>query len=52
MKSNFLLALLRALKLPAKLLIGFWGKKSKKTPTEFERKQRAYVKNFAPRHYS
>lgn len=51
MKSNFLLSFFRALKLPLKLLVSWLGKKPKKVKSELERKQEAYVKNFAPRHY-
>ena len=52
MKSNFFLSFLRGLKLPLKLLIGFFGKKSKRTKTEQERKLLSHVRNFAPTHYS
>jgi len=51
-KSNFFLSFLRALKLPLKLLVGFFGKKPKRKKSELEKKQLAYVRNFSPKHYS
>ena len=47
-----MLSFLRALKLPLKLLAGFFGKKSKREKSELEKKQFAYVRNFSPKHYS
>ena len=52
MRSNFLLSFLRVLKLPMKLLVGWLGKKPKRTKTEHEKKLLAHVRNFAPTHYS
>ena len=52
MRSNFLLSFIRALKLPLKLLVGFFGKKPKREKNELEKKQLAYVRNFSPKHYS
>lgn len=46
---NILLATLKALKLPIKLLI---GSKKKRKPTDLEQKQLKHVKNFSPTHYS
>jgi len=46
---NIFLAILKALKLPLKLLI---GGKQKRKPTELEQKCWQHVKNFAPTHYS
>jgi hypothetical protein len=48
MRANFLLSFLRALKLPLKLLVGFFGKKPCRIKTDLERKQLAYVRNFSP----
>ena len=48
MRTNFLLSFVKALKLPLKLLAGFFGKKSKREKNELEKKQLAYVRNFSP----
>jgi hypothetical protein len=50
-RSNIFLSFLRALKLPLKLLVGFFGKKPKREKNELEKKQLAYVRNFSPKYY-
>jgi hypothetical protein len=45
------MSILTALKLPLKLIVGLVRNKRKKEKSELEKKQLAYVRNFAPRHY-
>lgn len=49
---NILVATLKALKLPLKLLVSLAGSKQKSPKNELAKKQLAYVRNFSPKNYS